>query len=696
MEGKASPLLKFFDGYDKRFVIPLYQRNYSWQEKQCRQLFDDLLKVHREKKESHFFGSIVSQAVYHDQYIIDGQQRLTTIAIILTALVNGEKAGEIVFQNKQLTKKIYERFLVDTYEDDERKIKLKPVNKDRQAFDALVCRDDKAVVKESNVTRNYRYFYDQIVRSRLSGDDIYSAVDKLIIIDILLDEKDDPQLIFESLNSTGLDLSEADKIRNYLLMSVPVKTQEKLYSQYWCRIEANTSEETSAFIRDYLTARTQQIVKAWDLYFVFKDYAENQNNSREAVLADMEETSELYHAIRTANLGLPKTDRYLQRLGSLDVSVLTPFELAFFAFARKQGFSDDVCANVLQSVESYLVRRLFCQYASNALNKIFARLHYEVVKKLNGAADGEAYCSIFNFILSHKSDSAAFPDDEQFRVGFATRQIYRVSSASRNFVVERLENRDCKETHDVKKLLEEQSASIEHIMPQTLSDEWKKELGPDYERVYEEYLHTMANLTLTGYNSEYSNLPFLTKKTMPNGFCDGTYRLSSFLRKDTTVRWTEAEILARQKELFDVCLQLWPMPASDYVPEEHLTETEPLSEDADFTGRKLCGYTFLGTHNDVKSWKEMLCQVARRCLQEHEASVLYCCDSNKYGLRSSPLNYYNEFAPGRYAHVWSSTAEKLWMLQMLLKECGIPFSELVFEFQPSTPNRQEVSEEGHD
>ena len=691
MKGEASPLVKFFNGYDKRFVIPLYQRNYSWQEKQCRQLFEDLLKVHREKKESHFFGSIVSQTVCHDQYIIDGQQRLTTIALILTALVNGAKKGNIIFHDLQLTKKIYECFLVDIYKDDERKIKLKPVNKDLQAFDALVCRDDQAVVKESNVTRNYRYFYDQIMRSGLAGDDIFHAIEKLMIIDIQLDEKDDPQLIFESLNSTGLDLSEADKIRNYLLMSVPVKMQEKLYNQYWRRIETNAAEDTTAFIRDFLTAKTQQISRTGDLYFVFKDYVEKRCSSREVVLADMEKASVLYRAIRMANLGLPKTDRRLKRLCLLEASVLNPFELAFFAFAQEHDFSDEVCARVMQSVESYLVRRLFCQCASNAHNKVFARLHHDVVKNLNGATDGETYRSVFNFVLSRKSDSAAFPDDDEFRVGFATRQLYRVSPAGRNFVLERLENRDCKETHDVKRLLEEQGASIEHIMPQTLSEEWKKDLGPDYERVYEEYLHTIANLTLTGYNSEYSNLPFLTKKTMPNGFCDGTYRLSSFLRKDTTVRWTEEEILARQKELFNVCLQLWPMPVSDYVPQEHLTETEPLSEESNCTGRKLCGYSFLGTHNDVKSWKEMLCQVARRCLQEHETSVLYCCDNNKYGLRSSPLNYYDEFAPGRYAHVWSSTAEKLWMLQMLLKECGIPLSELVFEFQSNTTNRQDVS-----
>lgn len=698
MRGDAQPLIKFFEGSDKRFVIPLYQRNYDWQEKQCRQLFNDLIKVHREQKASHFFGSIVSQIFNnYDQYIIDGQQRITTVSLILTALVNGAKAGDIKFRNEGLPIKIYECFLVDKYKEAERKIKLKPVNKDMQAFDALVCDAPKDFVLTSNVTRNYRFFYEQIVKSGLMGDDIYRSIEKLVIINILLDPQDDPQLIFESLNSTGLDLSEADKIRNYLLMSVPVEEQERLYRDYWCRIEENAAPNTTAFIRDFLTAKTLQIGKASDIYFLFKDYTESHHYSRAEVLAQMEADSALYKNILSARTGMHKTNQRLKHLNSIDASVLNPFYLSFFNHARDHAFSDDVCASVLSTIESYMARRIICNSATNALNKVFARLHHDVVAKQDGDSSGNLYVSILNYTLSRKTESAAFPNDEVFRAGFATRQLYRITPANRNFILERLENRDCKETHDVARLLSEKAATIEHIMPQTLSTEWKQELGSDYERVHEQYLHTMANLTLTGYNSEYSNLSFLKKKTLPNGFCDGTYRLSSFLRKDSVTRWTETEILARQKELFEICLQLWPMPVSDYTPNENQVESAALDEEVNFTNRKLCGYTFLGTHNDVKTWAEMLMQVLRRCLQENEAAVRWCCDNNKYNMatvaNAKGYHYHREFSKDLYVRACSSTATKIWTLQSVLKECSIPLSELTFDFRPNVLSTDSETEE---
>ena len=228
MKGDAQPLIKFFDGSDKRFIIPLYQRNYDWEEKNCEQLFQDLLKLHTSQRKNHFFGSIVSkiQPGTEDRLIIDGQQRITTVSLLLIALVNARKAKLINATEEKLVEKIFKRYLVDEYQESERKVKLKPIKKDMQAFDALLYGNKDKFIQTSNVTRNYNFLYEKVIHAGLTLDELFETIKKLEIINIRLDDDDDPQLIFESLNSTGLDLSEADKIRNYLLMSLDSAEQE--------------------------------------------------------------------------------------------------------------------------------------------------------------------------------------------------------------------------------------------------------------------------------------------------------------------------------------------------------------------------------------------------------------------------------------------------------------------------------------
>ena len=248
MKGDAQPLIKFFDGSDKRFIIPLYQRNYDWKEENCEQLFQDLLKMHHSDRKSHFFGSIVSniQSGTEDRFIIDGQQRITTVSLMLIAMVNAYKAGDIQATDSKLVDKIFKRYLVDEYQEDERKVKLKPIKKDMDAFDSLLYKPKDQYIKGSNVTRNYEFFYDKITKSGLTMDELFETIKKLEVINIKLDEDDDPQLIFESLNSTGLDLSEADKIRNYLLMSLAPADQDDLYTRYWNPIEESTKYDPSS------------------------------------------------------------------------------------------------------------------------------------------------------------------------------------------------------------------------------------------------------------------------------------------------------------------------------------------------------------------------------------------------------------------------------------------------------------------
>ena len=594
MKGDAQPLIKFFDGSDKRFIIPLYQRNYDWKEDNCEQLFQDLLKMHHSNRKSHFFGSIVSsiQAGTEDRFIIDGQQRITTVSLLLIAMVNAFKVGDIQATDGKLVDKIFKRYLVDEYQEDERKVKLKPIKKDMDAFDALLYKPKEQYLKGSNVTRNYEFFYDKIVKSGLTMDELFETIKKLEVINIKLDEDDDPQLIFESLNSTGLDLSEADKIRNYLLMSLAPAEQDDLYTRYWNPIEESTKYDPSSFVRDYLTMKQGKIGRIDKIYFIFKEYAENERIGRAELLEEMHHYAKIYSQIDNANMGTEKINRKLNQVRTLDSTVAYPFYMAFFDYAEKNGLSDEEKYRVLDIVEAYWARRIICNLPSNALNKVFATLHRDVLNNMNKAVEGTnpTYTEVLIYLLLKKGRSSVFPKDDEVKEDFATRQVYKMPANLRMFILERMENRDSKECHDVVKQLTEKTISIEHIMPQTLSDKWKDALGEEWERIHQQYLHTMANLTLTGYNSQYSNRTFAEKKTVENGFAQSGLRLNQYIAQFD--KWTEDEMKLRRDKLAELAKGVWPYPESDYKPDVRLDDEVPIGdEDFNYSGRKRSLYS---------------------------------------------------------------------------------------------------------
>ena len=685
MKGDAQPLIKFFDGSDKRFIIPLYQRNYDWKEENCEQLFQDLLKMHHSDRKSHFFGSIVSsiQAGTEDRFIIDGQQRITTVSLLLIAMVNAFKAGDIHATDGKLVDKIFKRYLVDEYQEDERKVKLKPIKKDMDAFDALLYRPKDQHIKGSNVTRNYEFFYDKIVKSGLSMDELFETIKKLEVINIKLDEDDDPQLIFESLNSTGLDLSEADKIRNYLLMSLAPAEQDDLYTRYWNPIEESTKYDPSSFVRDYLTMKQGKIGRIDKIYFIFKEYAENERTSRAELLEEMHHYAKIYSQIDNANMGIEKINRKLSQVRTLDSTVAYPFYLAFFDYAEKNSLSDEEKYRVLDIVESYWARRIICNLPSNALNKVFATLHRDVINNMNKAAEGEhpTYTDVLIYLLLKKGRSSVFPKDDEVKEDFATRQVYKMPTNLRMFILERMENRDSKERHDVVGQLTEKSISIEHIMPQTLSDKWKDDLGEEWERIHQQYLHTMANLTLTGYNSQYSNLTFVEKRDMEKGFNDSAFRLNNYVKSCN--QWTETELKQRQRDLLDVFMQLWPMPSTSFEPAKREIESASLDDDDyEFTGKKIQGYFYHNVHYTVNTWKEMLIQMCNHVLLEKRSSIEWLCANEEHGFSHTPESWRKELASGLYVWTDNSTYTKISILRGMLNECNIPLSEVVFEFRP--------------
>ena len=691
MKGDAKKLVAILSENDTAFIIPIYQRNYDWKQDNCEQLFSDLVELVRSGKKSHFFGSIVSSTdSLGNRIIIDGQQRLTTISLLLIALNNGFKEGVVKADNPKLSSKIYSRYLTDEYNTDERKVRLKPIKKDMDAYDALLYDRKDRIVDTSNVTRNYNYFYDKIEKSGFKLDEILSAVERLEVIDIKLEKDDDPQLIFESLNSTGLDLSEADKIRNYLLMSLSQEQQKEMYDNYWNPIEEKTDYEPSSFVRDYLTMKCRNVAHEKKIYFEFKDYCQKKACDKIGVLKDMYHYVGIYHSIVKAHTGDLKLDRKLTELSVLTVTVAYPYYMAFFNYADEEGLTKEDKYKVVDLMENFFIRRIICKLPSNALNKIFATLHGDVLRIMrNNHVNTVTYMEALIYYLLGRTGSSSFPDDNVLRDAFSSRDVYNMDKKQRLFLFERLENRDSNERHDVVRQLNDKEISIEHIMPQKLSNSWKQDLGSDWQRIHQQYLHTMANLTLTGYNSQYSNLPFLRKRDLENGFKNSAFRLNSYVK--TCQKWTEEELKTRQEELLDVFLRLWPMPSTDFVEAEKQADTIPLDdEEFDFKNKKLTAYSYRGVRQALTSWKVMLLNVCIQVIQENRSAVEWMCAKKLNGFTNEKKGLrIEEIGTNMYIETNTSTESKLNTLRHLFNECGIPQSELTFEFGQKTDDKED-------
>jgi len=296
MKGTEAKLVSYMQGSDKRFIIPVYQRNYDWKIENCKQLYDDLVKIIKKERKSHFFGSVVSvhsDGEYNEFLVIDGQQRLTTMSLLLLAMYNLMQEGIVVASQSNLADKIYKTYLIDEWQEDDTRIKLKPVKNDNLAFGKLFKGKDEYIY-ESNLTINYEYFYNRIQKEELTLDELYTAITRLEIINITLNQDDNPQLIFESLNSTGLALSEGDKIRNFILMGLPTKEQNEFYEKYWNKIEVCTNYNVSMFVRDYLSVKQQAIPSMSKIYVTFKSYVEDEGFETEELLKDLYNYSRWY------------------------------------------------------------------------------------------------------------------------------------------------------------------------------------------------------------------------------------------------------------------------------------------------------------------------------------------------------------------------------------------------------------------
>lgn len=685
MNGNAQKLIKYLDGASKRFIIPVYQRNYDWKMEHCKQLYDDLVKIIRQNRKSHFFGSIVSvqseSGTMEEFLIIDGQQRLTTISLLLLAIYHLLSSGKMVSCDHQLTDKILKKYLIDEYEPEEKRIKLKPIKNDQKAFGILFDQDEE-YIPDSNLTINYRYFYDRIQHGELDIDELFDAICKLEIINISLNHEDNPQLIFESLNSTGLNLSEGDKIRNYILMGLPNDQQTKFYEKYWNRIESYTDYDVSSFVRDYLSIKQQSTPNMNSVYPTFKKYVEDAEVADiEPLLKDLLEYAKRYAFLIKGGHSDERLNSCIYRLNRLSTSVTRPFLLEVIRLSESGALTADELIEVFHFTESYLFRRAICDLPTNALNKIFLLLHREIIR-FDG--DESHYVEKFKYALLSKRERTRFPSDEEFAECMSTRNIYGMNPKNKLYLFERLENSETSETKDVWEHLDRGEYSIEHIMPQHLTAAWIVSLGDNYEAIHTNWLHRLANLTLTAYNSRYSNSPFAEKRDMPHGFKDSGLRINQWVgRKE---QWGLPELEERDQLLKNTVIGIWPYPTSNYHPQKKQMDAIALDEDVILTGRVLSKYSFKGAEQPVASWADMYQQVITMLHSENKAVLTKLAVSQDpavdlslhFSMSPTSFNSCRQIDTDLYVWTGTDTQYKINNLRKIFAIFDVPESELVF------------------
>ena len=686
MQGSLQALTDVFEGKDRCLVIPVYQRNYDWKKGNCARLFDDLLDVIEHNRPNHFFGSIVYkiEGAIGEMTIIDGQQRLTTVNLLFLALHNCLADGTLE-PDPDLAEWIRDDFLNSKHAANGRKLKLKPVKADASAYEKLFA-DGLDLDETSNLTANYRYFLERLGRREAEPRQLFDAIRKLQVMRLQLEESDDAQLIFESLNSTGLDLTQADMIRNFVLMGQNPQDQEELYEQYWNPMEQDVDYDSSEFIRHWLTARLGRTPKKDRLYEEFRAYVRASERPVRDILAQMRTHARHYRDLRKAMVGEQRVDRLLRRFNLVDRTVTMPLLLPVMDAYRRGDFTADELLKVLAVVDTYLTRRWVCGLPTNALNKVFALVWREAVKKHE---DGDSLPEIIVYLLASRQGTAIFPGDQMFGVALAEKDFYHISAAQRNYFWECLENGASKDTRDIAGALAAGDISVEHIMPQTLNQEWIDSLG-GATHVHDTWLHRLGNLTVTGYNANYSNASFRHKRDCEQGFRDSPYRINNMLRYIDT--WSEEQMRSRGAELSALAMACWPEPAVHYSPPRDTRDVVPMGEEDSFTGRTLRGWEYDGATYPVTTWRQMLTGVIAILARQDPAAVRsHAATTTQFRIRavqSEPEDGYVEVAPGVDVSVWNSTSGKMRILRGLFHTMGLDTDDLVFHLEPKTTGNE--------
>lgn len=597
MEAGKIRLVELINANKRTFNIPVYQRNYDWKYAQCERLFKDIENIARTNNEvEHFLGTIVfvvdrTLPTFTEYILIDGQQRITSMMLLIKALYDS-------IEEEYMKQDILESFLTNRNAPEKYRIKLKSIESDRLAYEQIIS--GQAIDLDSNIVNNYKLFKELVDSSEFKPEQLYEALNYIDIVFISLEKgkkSENPQMIFESLNSTGLSLTQADLIRNYLLMNHNYEKQDFLYNEYWLRIENSlTNSKISDFVRDYLTMKTGKIPVKNNVYNVFKNYLRNgEGIDEEGVLKDLLIYSKYYSWFLLCKSPYPSINDLLQQIQQLKSTVIYPTLLYVFEDCFEYKLFDiEELENILKVFISYLYRRMICGYATNALNKVFAAFPNDLKKSVK-----EIYMEKVLEILSRKSGTAIFPRNEEFRTAFISKNLY--STKLDMYTLYQLEKYKNKEIVSLNN-----DITIEHIMPQTLTPIWRRDLGKKYDEIHIEYLHTIGNLTLTAYNGSLSNKEFSDKREiLENSNISISRNIKDYKE------WNEVSIKDRANKLFDVAMEIWNFPEEYNKPlgiykEFNYDMEYNLIDGTNFTGETPRKVIIGGMEYSIDSWRDLL------------------------------------------------------------------------------------------
>lgn len=596
MKANELPIINFLQAPNVQFVIPVYQRNYDWTNNECKELLNDIIAVETADRGTHFIGSIVfihegaySTSEVKELVIIDGQQRLTTINILYVALYRFAKENDI----QQEADKLLNMFLTNQYvQQESSKLKLKQTDTNSLAFKAIMNATENEFAQYSNVIENFNYFKKAITTENFNT--ILNGLKRLIFVEISLERgKDDPQRIFESLNSTGLDLSQSDLIRNYILMDLDPKNQNKIFEQIWNPIEENARDlkkqksMVSDYIRDYLTLRNKKIPNKNKVYLEFKKLYKEKDETYTQELENIKSLSVHYKKfINPSSVNDYNVRRELEYISRLEINVAYPFLLQVFEDAENGLISNEELIKVLKLIQSYTWRRFVVGLATNALNKIFMTLYSEV--------DTEEYYDSIALALIKKRGSAKFPTDEDLKTALKDKDVYNIQSKNRNYMFELLENHNNREYVNTAN----ENITIEHIFPQNPNEDWNTSITPDdYFQFKEKYVNTIGNLTLSGNNGALSNKSFIDKKEMNNQGGEQGYNYSRLWLNDylkTINNWAVTNYDERFNLIYERFLNIWKYPDVIIPISENTAEQNIFDADSP-TNKKLEYFIFEDT-----------------------------------------------------------------------------------------------------
>lgn len=580
MKASETSIQDLLEG-TKQYVIPLFQRVYSWEKKDWETLWDDLMYLYElDVPRHHFIGSIVtSQATSVPEgvnkfLLIDGQQRITTIFILLASIRN----HAISVRNDTLTAELENTLLFNAYKEGIDYYKLLPTQGDREAFEKIVRNQEK--IAGSRMTDAYLFFERKLREKNPDLVKLKSLVtQRLSTVSIVLGQDDNPHLVFESLNAKGKPLTQSDLIRNYFMMKVPVGDQDSIFNEYWKPMQEGLGDNLSEFVRHYLMKKGTEVRKN-EVYFILKETGEGKNAVE--YLANLATFSKYYMFVTTPQTEEDKEVRtLLSWLNRFEISTAYPFFLNCYELISQNRLTKTEFSEILRYIKNYLIRRFVCGYPTNQLNKIFPPLYNQILKEQ--AASSVGFVDAFKRVLQTKN----YPKDNEFIERLRDAKLYGAGDRTKKtkLLLESIE-----ESFEHHEQVPFETLTVEHVMPQTLTDEWKQILGEGWEETYDLYLHTIGNLTLTGYNAELTNGPFEEKKKLLQ---ESHLELNKYFLDKTT--WNKSAIIARTESIRDIFLQLWPYFGS---PDVGAADTSKY-----MSPKKL---VMLGQEIHVSSWRDVL------------------------------------------------------------------------------------------